>query len=129
MTSPSKKAFELSTAIPQLPSGNVEKTAKFFSEVLGFEIIALFTEFNFLIVKREAAEIHFWQTEDEAQGRQLASLSSCYIRVKNIDLFFKELSERNVPFRYSLQQMPWGMNEFQVDDVYGNAIKFGESIN
>lgn len=28
-----------------------------------------------------------------------------------------------------LKQMPWGMNEMQVDDPYGNAIKFGEPIS
>lgn len=121
--------YEISNAIPQLPSGNVEKTAQFYSAELGFEVIALFKDFNFLMVRRGAAEIHFWQTEDEKVARQLGSSSSCYIRVKNISSFFNDLKKKGLTFRYELQEMPWGMNEFQVDDLYGNAIKFGESIN
>lgn len=121
--------FELSNAIPQLPSGNIEKTAEFYSNDLGFEVIALLKDFNFLIVRRGSAELHFWQTEDESTARQLGNMSSCYIRVKNINTFFNDLKKKGTHFRYELQETPWGMNEFQVDDLYGNAIKFGESIN
>ena len=121
--------FELSNAIPQLPSGNVEKTAQFYATDLGFEVIALFKDFNFLIVRRGSAEIHFWQTQDENAARQIASSSSCYIRVKNITSFFDDLKKKGTKFRYELQEMPWGMNEFQVDDLYGNAIKFGETTH
>ncbi|MFN8790451.1 MAG: bleomycin resistance protein [Bdellovibrionales bacterium] len=120
--------FELSPAIPQLPSGDIEKTATFFETYLGFGIVAKMKDHNFLIVKRGAAEVHFWQAEDEEEARKLASQSSCYIRVKNIAAFFADLKSRKARFRYELKQMPWGMNEFQVDDVFGNAIKFGEPI-
>ena len=60
---------KLSPAIPQLPTGDLEETAVFFVERLGFKVVAKFPEQKFLIVKREAAEIHFWQTatEEEAQ--------------------------------------------------------------
>lgn len=120
--------FELSPAIPQLPSGDIEKTAAFFENFLGFEIVAKMKEHNFLIVKRGVAEIHFWQAESEQEARNLASESSCYIRVKNIPALFEDIKSRNTQFRYELKQMPWGMNEFQVDDVFGNAIKFGEPV-
>ncbi len=55
--------------------------------------------------------------------------SSCYIRVENIQLFFEELKMKNVNFRYELTRQPWGMNEMQIDDPYGNAIRFGEAIS
>lgn len=32
------------------------------------------------------------------------------------------------PFRYELRVQPWGMTEMQIDDPYGNAIRFGERI-
>jgi uncharacterized glyoxalase superfamily protein PhnB len=118
----------LGPAIPQLPTGDIEKTAKYFSEKLGFEIVAQYKEQNFLIVKRGAAEIHFWQAPSEKEARDLASESSCYIRVDNIEALFAELRKRGATFRYELTKQPWGMHEMQIDDPYMNAIRFGEPL-
>ena len=120
--------FELSPAIPQLPSGDINKTAEFFEKFLGFEIIAKMNNDTFLIVKRGSVEIHFWKAEDEKAAREVGSESSCYIRVKNVAKLFEDLKARDAKFRYELKPMPWGMNEMQIDDPYGNAIKFGEPI-
>lgn len=123
------KKPKLKIAIPQLPSGDIEKTADFFATVLGFEVLAKFPEHNHLIVARGSAEIHFWQLDTEQHAHDLGSESSCYIRVKNIESLFSELRDRKAPFRYELTLQPWGMNEMQVDDPYGNAIRFGEPID
>ena len=120
--------FSFSMAIPQLPSGDIEVTADFFMKSLGFEVVAKIKEHNFLIVRRGPAEIHFWQAEDEKAAREVARASSCYIRVKNIEPFYQELKKRQTKFRYELQKMPWQMHEMQIDDPYGNAIKFGEPL-
>nr|BDT29666.1 VOC family protein [Bacteriovorax sp. HI3] len=121
--------MELSAAIPQLPSGDIEVTAAFFKEDLGFEIVSLMKEHKFLIVRRGPAEIHFWQAESKEEALQIGSASSCYIRVKNITVLFEEFKSRKTRFRYELQKMPWGMYEMQIDDPFGNAIRFGEVIN
>lgn len=121
-------AFELSPAIPQLPSHDIDETAKFFEKFLGFEVVAKMKEHNFLIMKRGPAEIHFWQAENRESAETIARESSCYIRVKNIPALFEEFKMSETPFRYELKQMPWGMLEMQIDDPTGNAIKFGEPI-
>lgn len=123
------KLPNLSPAIPQLPSGNLDKTAQFFESKLGFKIISKMTEFNFLSVKRDSTEIHFWKTSTEEDAKALGSQSSCYIRVQNIEELFLEFKNRETPFRYELTKQPWGMNEMQIDDPYLNAIRFGEAIN
>jgi uncharacterized glyoxalase superfamily protein PhnB len=119
---------KLSPAIPQLPTGDIEKTAAFFESLLGFEVVAKFLEHNHLIVRRGAVEIHFWQAATEVDAKKIASQSSCYIPVENIEPLFIELKEKGAPFAYELTQQPWGMNEMQVNDPYGNAIRFGERI-
>lgn len=119
---------KLSPAFPQLPTGDLEKTADFFVNKLGFEIIAKYVDQKFLIVRRGPAEIHFWQTANEVEAKKLGSDSSCYIRVENIDPLFTEFKERGATFRYELTKQPWGMNEMQIDDPYLNAIRFGEAI-
>lgn len=118
----------LSSAIPQLPSGDIEKTAGFFEAKLKFQIVAKFAEYKHLIVRRDAAEIHFWQTLTEEDAGKLGSQSSCYIRVDNIQALFDEFRRNGAVFRYELMAQPWGMYEMQIDDPYGNAIRFGEQI-
>lgn len=116
----------LSPAIPQLPSGDIGTTQRFFEQQLGFEVVASFPEHRFLIVRRGAAEIHFWQAPSEAEAIAIGRQSSCYIRVENVAGLFDEFRRRGLTFRYELTRQPWGMNEMQLDDPYGNAIRFGE---
>jgi uncharacterized glyoxalase superfamily protein PhnB len=61
-------------------------------------------------------------------AKKLASQSSCYIRVENIEALYAELQYSGASFRYGLTKQPWGMNEMQIDDPFGNAIRFGERI-
>lgn len=119
----------LSPAIPQLPTGDIEKTASYFVDRLGFEVVAKYVEQKFLIVKRGPAEIHFWQTPTEEEAIELGRESSCYIRVQNIEILFAEFKKNGAAFRYELIKQPWGMNEMQLDDPYMNAIRFGESVD
>ena len=118
--------FKLSPAIPQMPSGDIEKTAKFFVEFMGFEVILKEHTHDFLIVRRGHTEIHFWKSVTEEDARRIGMHSSCYIVVENIEPLFEEFKSRNVVFRHELRVQPWGMREMQIDDPYGNAIKFGE---
>ncbi|MFL5813023.1 MAG: bleomycin resistance protein [Bdellovibrionia bacterium] len=118
----------LSPAIPQLPSGNILQTETFYIEFLGFEVVAKYPAQNFLILKRGSAELHFWQASSESEAKAIGSASSCYIRVQDIEPLFEEFKNRGAPFVYELKKQPWGMNEMQVNDPYGNAIRFGESV-
>jgi len=119
----------LSPAIPQLPSGNLQTTSEFFRERLGFTDFDLYAEHGHLIACRGSAEIHFWQAESEEEARKYGRASSCYIRVQNIHHLYEELKAAGAPFSYELTLQPWGMNEMQINDPYGNAIRFGEVVN
>ena len=119
---------KLKCAIPQLPTGDIEKTANFCETKLGFEVWEKYPEQKHLIVGRGNVELHFWQADSEETAKELGSQSSCYIRVKDIEVLFSELKENKAPFRYELTNRPWGMKEMQIDDPYGNAIRFGEPI-
>lgn len=116
----------LSPAIPQLPSGNLETTAEFFRERLGFTESQLYAEHGHLVVRRGAAEVHFWHAGSPEEAKKYGSASSCYIRVQNVVELYAELQRRDVTFAYELTRQPWGMNEMQINDPFGNAIRFGE---
>lgn len=119
----------LSPAIPQLPSGDLQRTADFYRDRLGFTEFKLFPEHGHLIVRRGPVEIHFWDAGSEEKAKLYGSASSCYIRVHDIVPLYEELTRREAPFRYGLTRRPWGMNEMQVDDPFGNAIRFGEALD
>jgi len=111
-----------------LPSGDIGVTAEFYVSKLGFNVHAIFPDHGHLIVIRDDAEIHFWQANNEDHARSIGSNSSCYIRVEEVSVLFEELKQRAAPFGYELTEQPWGMKEMQIDDPYGNAIRFGEII-
>lgn len=113
-------------AIPQLPSGDLDVTRRFYVEQMGFKVAAMYPDQGFLILRRDAAEIHFWRASSEQEAKQYGSASSCYIRVENIQSLHDELLLGGVELRYGLVRQPWGMYEMQVDDPYGNAIRLGE---
>ena len=123
------KDSDLGPARPQLPSGNIEITELFFNQILKFPTVAKYSGHGYLIVKRGDAEIHFWQTSTPEEGKQYGSLSSCYIHVKDLEAIFHEYKKSKVIFRCELEKKPWGMNEMQIDDPFGNAIRFGEAIS
>jgi uncharacterized glyoxalase superfamily protein PhnB len=119
----------LNPAIPQLPSGDLQRTADFYRDRLGFTEFKLFPEHGHLIVRRGPVEIHCWDAGSEEEAKHYGGASSCYIRVRNIVPLYDELKRRQAPFRYGLTRQPWGMNEMQVDDPFGNAIRFGEALD
>jgi uncharacterized glyoxalase superfamily protein PhnB len=119
----------LSPAIPQLPSGNLQVTTDFYRERLGFTEFELFAEHGHLIATRGQVEIHFWHAGSEDEARKYGSASSCYVRVQNIEPLYAEFKGRGAPFAYELTIQPWGMNEMQINDPYGNAIRFGEVVD
>ncbi len=119
----------LNPAIPQLPSGDLQRTADFYRDRLGFTEFKLFPEHGHLIVRRGPVEIHFWDAGSDEEAKHYGGVSSCYIRVRNIGPLYEEFRQRQAPFRYELTRQPWGMNEMQVDDPYGNALRFGEAVD
>ncbi len=116
----------LGPAIPQLPSGDLQTTADFFRERLGFTEFKQYSDHGHLIACRGATEIHFWDAGSVEEAKKYGRASSCYIRVQHVVELYAELQTRGAPFAYELTHQPWGMHEMQVNDPFGNAIRFGE---
>lgn len=109
-------------AIPRLPSLDLDRTARFYSEKLGFKIIS--RNPDLLIVAMDDASLHFWRCSDPL----IPKASSVYLRVSDIESIY-EVDDRlgvvhpNAP----LEDQPWGMKEFASLDPDGNLFKFGQS--
>jgi uncharacterized glyoxalase superfamily protein PhnB len=118
----------LKKVIPILLVRDVEASAAFFQEKLGFAIDFLHGSPSFYgAVSRGAVRLHlrFVHHPFFAQAAaQEKSLIVASIEVSNVQGLFEEFKTRGVEFAQRLRKQPWGGTEFQVRDPDGNVISF-----
>jgi catechol 2,3-dioxygenase-like lactoylglutathione lyase family enzyme len=105
--------------IPVLASLNIAESRDFYAGALGFSII--YEDGNYLIVRRDEMEIHFWLAGDRIHPEN----TSCYIRGGQIVALYEEYKARGVPRLSSFEVRPWDMKEFYIHDPHGNLLRFG----
>jgi catechol 2,3-dioxygenase-like lactoylglutathione lyase family enzyme len=110
----------LSATIPVLASLDLDETAAFYTERLGFQ--PRLRADNYLIVEREGCEIHFWLCTE----RHIAENTSCYLRGDPIALH-ADFARRGLNLDSPVVR-PWGMRELCVIDPHGNLLKIGEAV-
>jgi catechol 2,3-dioxygenase-like lactoylglutathione lyase family enzyme len=104
--------------IPILASLDLDETAGFYEQQLGFEVARLG---NYLIARRDDMELHFWLTAE----RRYPENTSCYIRGGQIVALFEEYRAKGVERLSDFAVRPWNMKEFYIRDPHGNLLKFG----
>ncbi len=111
----------MQTAVPVLASLNLERSAAFYQDKLGFTVT--FQDNTYLIVKRDAIQIHFWRCAD----KYIAENTSCYVYVDDVDALYAEyLPMQVVHPNGKLTNQPYGVREFSILDRDGNLLKFGQ---
>lgn len=112
-------AHDPAIAIPVLASLNIEESERFYVGKLGF--CAIYEDAQYLIVRRDQMEIHFWLAED----RIFPENTSCYIRGGQILDLHAELAAKGIERLSEIALKPWGMMEFHLHDPHGNLLRFG----
>lgn len=111
-------------AIPVLPALDISKSIIFYEQRLGFTKRFEFDDYAGLT--RDAIEVHLWLCEDS----HIPKSTSCRINVKNIEELYAEYQRVDVIHPNSkLELKPWGLKEFVVLDLNGNAIHFAEPVD
>lgn len=107
--------------IPVMPALNISRSIIFYEQQLGF---AKKFEFNdYAGLTRGGIEIHLWLCENP----KIPENTSCRINVSNIEELYQEYQQVNVIHpNGKLEQKPWGLKEFIILEVNGNAIHFAE---
>jgi hypothetical protein len=116
------------TAInPKLPMRDKSATKNYYINQLGFTQVGTAEYEDYLMVKKDNIEIHFFKFKDLDQRDNYGGV---YIRTDNIEELYKELNHRNVPIHPNgpLQTKPWGQKEFALLDPDNNLLTFGQSI-
>jgi catechol 2,3-dioxygenase-like lactoylglutathione lyase family enzyme len=121
------------SAVPILPSRNLEETLEFYSR-LGFELQgAPIEKYRYLIIGRGSVELHFWDAPDVDP---LTTDASCYIRVDDADALHREWLEVGIqsdPVTGSRLMPPvdtdYGIREFALVDKSGNLVRVGSPLH
>ncbi len=116
--SPAAKGYVLST-VPILASLNLDESIAFYTERLGFVLMAQLADY--VIVGRDGCELHFHACDNTL----IAPNTSCYVRASNTQALYEEFKNRGADVKPP-EVRPWCMKELYVVDPHGNLLKFGE---
>jgi catechol 2,3-dioxygenase-like lactoylglutathione lyase family enzyme len=119
----------LKGAFPVVFVANVQTSAAFFRDSLGFAIDFLHGDPPFYgSVSRGAARLHLRFVHEPvfapgARERE-DGLLSAFVNVDNVKELFAEYKAAGVDFAQPLRKEPWGASTFMVRDPDGNCICF-----
>ena len=123
-------AARLTAAYPQLFTGDMQRSARFYGEQLGFEVRFLFGDPPvYAQFVRDAARLNMRLVEAPVLDREAAEqheLLAAYLEVDDVEGLFAEYSARDVDFFRPLERKPWGLTGFIVRDPDGNLLNFAE---
>lgn len=110
-------------ANPVLPVTSVYETAKYYEEKLGFEIEILWSNPPYGVVARDRTIIEF------GEGRKdYAGTGVCIIFVSDVDVVYKEYSNKEVEFFGDIADRNYGSRDFRVKDNNGNVLIFSSPL-
>ena len=127
-TRPRSPTLRLTRALPVIFVANVEASAEFFRNTLGFSIDFLHGEPPFYgSVSRDGACVHLKFVHEPvlavgAQDRE--GLIAAFIEVENVKALYAEYVTTGAMFDQKLKKQAWGGRDFIVRDPDGNGICF-----
>jgi catechol 2,3-dioxygenase-like lactoylglutathione lyase family enzyme len=127
-TKPMSPTPRLTRAVPVIFVANVETSAEFFRNTLGFSIDFLHGQPPFYgSVSRDGARVHLRFVHEPvlavgAQDRN--GLIAAFIEVENVKALYAEYVTAGAMFDQKLKKQAWGGRDFIVRDPDGNGICF-----
>ena len=117
---PSSNPAQFVQGAPVLHVADVEATAAFYRDVLGFTWD--FGDKTYAVVWRDNSAVHFVRGHESAKGIHL------FQWVKDVDAYHNELVGRGAVVAMAPTDRPYGIRELGLCDVNGVTIVFGQDI-
>jgi catechol 2,3-dioxygenase-like lactoylglutathione lyase family enzyme len=113
---------------PKLPMRNKAITQAYYVEQLGFQLLRTQDYPDYLMVKKDAIELHFFLFP---ALDPLQNYGQVYLRTEEIDRLYEYFLERKVSIHPNgpLETKPWGQREFSLLDPDHNLLTFGQWIS
>jgi predicted enzyme related to lactoylglutathione lyase len=106
---------------PVLHVPNVEATARYYRDVLGFTWD--FGDETYSVVWRDNSAIHFVKDERTPTGIHL------FQWVRDVDAYYDEIAKRGAQIDSPPLSQPYGVRELSVRDINGIGLVFGQDID
>ena len=112
---------------PKLPMRSKAITQAYYVEQLGFQLVGTQDYPEYLMVKKDAIELHFFLFPGLDP---LQNYGQIYLRTEAIDSLYQYFLERKVAIHPNgpLETKPWGMREFSLLDPDHNLLTFGQEL-
>ena len=116
---------------PQFVVSDVVKTAEYYRDKLGFEILGFFADPPvYAMVRRNSAEIHFGKADSEmTQMNEMVRRglgTDAYIFVTDVNALYQEFVEKGVEITEGPVKRIYDCVEITVKDCNGFQLVFGE---
>jgi catechol 2,3-dioxygenase-like lactoylglutathione lyase family enzyme len=125
-----RSSLRLKRAIPVVFVADVQASAAFYREPLGFSIDFLYGQPPFYgSVSRDGATLHLKFVHEPVLAPGLEDRDAfimAFVEVDDVEALFAEYVAAGVPFAQRLQHEEWGGDDFVVRDPDGNPICFAE---
>jgi uncharacterized glyoxalase superfamily protein PhnB len=107
---------------------DVRRSAKFYVEMLGFQIVR--EPPGWIFVKKDKCMIMLGECPDDMPASALGCDSYfAYLRVEDADSYFQHLKTRGADFISGITDKPWHMREFGIRSPDGHRIMIGYSLD
>jgi catechol 2,3-dioxygenase-like lactoylglutathione lyase family enzyme len=121
-------------ATPGLLVDDVQTTADYYRDILGFDIRFTYGEPpTFAVVDRGDVSVHLVRSDPPGRRNGMAAAgpgngNDFYVDVTDIDELHAELTGRGARVLSEPQTWPYGMREFNIEDLNGYRIIFGQAV-
>ena len=109
----------LEKALPDFPLSTVTSGVAYYRDVLGFNIN--YQQHDLAVMDRDRVTVLLSERTHEHKG-----IGSAYIYIRDADALHRELTARGANVLGEPVSHPWGLREFEVRDLEGNRLKFGQ---
>jgi uncharacterized glyoxalase superfamily protein PhnB len=104
--------------VPELPVEDVERAQQYYRDILGFEIGWLYPGKEIGAVSRGDVVIFFRRTKAPFAP------AVHWVFADDVDASYSELKASGANIVEPLEEKPWGLRQFTVDDLDGNRFYF-----
>lgn len=109
---------KLGQPVPELPVEDVERAQEYYHDVLGFEIGWIYPGKEIGAVSRGDVVIFFRKTKAPFAP------AVHWVFAYDVDESYSELKASGAKIVEPLEQKPWGLRQFTIDDLDGNRFYF-----
>jgi uncharacterized glyoxalase superfamily protein PhnB len=116
-----------SHAAPVLPVDNAVASAEFYRDQLGFQIEFMHGDppYYAIVSRDNAVTIHFSEREDTSKKIHPCSV---YIFVNDVEAVYEEYKSKGMKMFSPPEDQDYGMREFELRDLNGHFLVFGQEL-